>query len=90
LIYVLAYKNDGVVVVNSEALGLDPGANPTIPTIASYNASAVNFYNAAGSLARFEKKILVLAAWQSGHRVRLRNEKTRVRIPLGHKVLRET
>jgi hypothetical protein len=57
LINVLAYKNDGVVVVvNSEALGLDPGANPTIPTIASYNASAVNFYNAAGSLARFEKK----------------------------------
>jgi hypothetical protein len=30
-----------------------PGANPTI---ASYNASVVNFYNATGSLARFEKK----------------------------------
>jgi hypothetical protein len=29
------------------------GANPTI---ASYNASVVNFYNAAGSLARFENK----------------------------------
>jgi hypothetical protein len=28
-----------------------PGANPTI---ASYNASVVNFYNAMGSLARFE------------------------------------
>jgi hypothetical protein len=27
-----------------------PGANPTI---ASYNASVVNFYNATGSLARF-------------------------------------
>jgi hypothetical protein len=31
------------------------GANPTI---ASYNASVVNFFNATGSLARFENKIL--------------------------------
>jgi hypothetical protein len=30
-----------------------PGANPTI---ASYNASVVNFYNATGSLARFENE----------------------------------
>jgi hypothetical protein len=30
-----------------------PGANPTI---AGYNASVVNFYNATGSLARFENK----------------------------------
>jgi hypothetical protein len=30
------------------------------------------------------------AAWRSGHRVRLRNTKTRVRIPSGHKVFRET
>jgi hypothetical protein len=30
-----------------------PGANPTI---ASYNASVVNFYNATGSLARLENK----------------------------------
>jgi hypothetical protein len=30
---------------------LTPGA---YPTIASYNASVVNFYNATGSLARFE------------------------------------
>jgi hypothetical protein len=29
------------------------GANPTI---ASYNASVVKFYNATGSLARFENK----------------------------------
>jgi hypothetical protein len=29
------------------------GANPTI---ASYNASVVNFYNATGSLERFENK----------------------------------
>jgi hypothetical protein len=29
------------------------GANPTI---VSYNASVVNFYNATGSLARFENK----------------------------------
>jgi hypothetical protein len=26
------------------------------PTIAGYNASVVNFYNATGSLARFENK----------------------------------
>jgi hypothetical protein len=32
-------------------IGPYPGANPTI---ASYNASVVNFYNATGSLARFE------------------------------------
>jgi hypothetical protein len=35
------------------AFHLMPGANPTI---ASYNASVVNFYNATGSLARFENK----------------------------------
>jgi hypothetical protein len=29
----------------------------TNPTIASYNASVVNFYNAMGSLTSFEKKI---------------------------------
>jgi hypothetical protein len=29
------------------------GANPTI---ASYNASVIKFYNATGSLARFENK----------------------------------
>jgi hypothetical protein len=33
------------------------GANPTI---ASYNASVVNFYNAMGSLARFENKKVYL------------------------------
>jgi hypothetical protein len=33
-----------------------PGANPTI---ASYNASVVNFYNAMGSLARFENKNII-------------------------------
>jgi hypothetical protein len=32
---------------------IESGANPTI---ASYNASVVKFYNATGSLARFEKK----------------------------------
>jgi hypothetical protein len=32
---------------------LSPGANPTI---ASYNSSVVNFYNATGSLAHFENK----------------------------------
>jgi hypothetical protein len=34
-------------------VGTTPGANPTI---ASYNASVVNFYNATGSLVRFENK----------------------------------
>jgi hypothetical protein len=33
-----------------------PGANPTI---ASYNASVVNFCNATGSLARFENKNII-------------------------------
>jgi hypothetical protein len=33
-----------------------PGANPTI---ASYNTSVVNFYNATGSLARFENKNII-------------------------------
>jgi hypothetical protein len=31
-----------------------------------------------------------LAAWRSGHCIRLKNEKTRVRIPPGYKVFRET
>jgi hypothetical protein len=34
-----------------------PGTNPTI---ASYNASIVNFYNATGSLARFGNKNFLL------------------------------
>jgi hypothetical protein len=33
-----------------------PGANPTI---ASYNANVVNFYNVTGSLARFENKNII-------------------------------
>jgi hypothetical protein len=33
------------------------GANPTV---ASYNASVVNFYNATGSLSRFENKNILL------------------------------
>jgi hypothetical protein len=36
---------------------LESGANPTI---ASYNASVVNFYNATDSLACFENKIFFL------------------------------
>jgi hypothetical protein len=31
-----------------------------------------------------------MAAWRSGHRIRLRNNKARVRIPPGYKVFRET
>jgi hypothetical protein len=38
---------------NINAVAVSAGANPTI---ASYNASVVNFYNATGSLARFENK----------------------------------
>jgi hypothetical protein len=54
------YYNVGVVAVNSEVVGLVPGANPTI---GSYNASAVKIYNAASSLVRFEnKKLLVKKA----------------------------
>jgi hypothetical protein len=34
-------------------LSVSPGANPTI---ASYNASVVNFYNATGSLVNFKNK----------------------------------
>jgi hypothetical protein len=37
-------------------LSINSGANPTI---VYYNASAVNFYNATGSLARFESKNIV-------------------------------
>jgi hypothetical protein len=33
-----------------------PGANPTI---AIYNASVVNFYNATGSLEHFENKNII-------------------------------
>jgi hypothetical protein len=39
--------------VNFYNTGLVTGANPTI---ASYNASIVNFYNATGSLARIENE----------------------------------
>jgi hypothetical protein len=36
---------------------LNPGANPTI---ASYNASVENFYNATDSLARIENELVFL------------------------------
>jgi hypothetical protein len=39
-----------------------PVANPTI---ASYNASVVNFYNATGSLARFENKKYFILLWKT-------------------------
>jgi hypothetical protein len=43
------------------------------------------------TLARAYKFFVVApAAWRSGHHIRHRNEKTRVRIPPGYKVFRET
>jgi hypothetical protein len=45
--------NAGVVVLNSDVVGLNPGANPTI---VSYNASAVKFYKATNSIPRFCNK----------------------------------
>jgi hypothetical protein len=42
---------------NDSILSYVPGANPTI---VSYNARAVNFYNATSSLARFENKNMTL------------------------------
>jgi hypothetical protein len=36
-----------------ERVPVEPGPNPTTSI---YNASVVNFYNATGSLARFENK----------------------------------
>jgi hypothetical protein len=43
----------GNVVRGTNIEPINPGANSTI---VSYNASVVNFYNASGSLARFENK----------------------------------
>jgi hypothetical protein len=34
--------------------------------------------------------VRALAAWRSGHRIRLRNEKAQVQIPARYKVFRET
>jgi hypothetical protein len=58
--------NAGVVDVNSEVVGLAPGANST-----TVSCSAVKFYNAASSLARlealfffyFEKRPSLLQRW---------------------------
>jgi hypothetical protein len=48
-------------LINEKAINIfelfQAGANPTI---AGYNASIVNFYNATGSLARFENKKNIL------------------------------
>jgi hypothetical protein len=56
----------------NRVIALQPGANPKIT---SYNASVVNFYNATGSLARFEninilfcfeKRSSLLQRWRCG------------------------
>jgi hypothetical protein len=41
---------------------------PIVPTIVSYNASAVKTYNATSSLVRFENQICIsaLAYWNAG------------------------
>jgi hypothetical protein len=43
--------------IKQKAKSGHPGANPTIVI---YNASVVNFYNATGSIARFENKKKIL------------------------------
>jgi hypothetical protein len=57
---------------------LSSGANPTT---ASYNASVVNFYNATGSLERFENKNILcyfekrsslLQSWRCSYKFRSR------------------
>jgi hypothetical protein len=45
------YSKSGVHAM--QMIIIMPGANPTIVV---YNASVVNFYNATGSLMRFENK----------------------------------
>jgi hypothetical protein len=39
---------------------------------------------------KFVHRYSALAAWRSGHRIRLWNKKTRVRIPPGYNVFRES
>jgi hypothetical protein len=46
-------KSPSMAAFTDSGSQLWPGANPTI---ANYNASVVNFYNAMGSLARFENQ----------------------------------
>jgi hypothetical protein len=48
-----------ISAVNTEVVGLAPGANST--TIVNYNASAVKFYNAVSSLVRLKNKNIFFA-----------------------------
>jgi hypothetical protein len=49
-------SSNGEQSTSNYVINIQPGANPTI---AIYNASVVNFYNATGSLEHFENKNII-------------------------------
>jgi hypothetical protein len=55
---------------------IESGQESILPTIASYNASVVNFYKATGSLAGFENNFLLL--WRCSCKLKSRRIGTRV------------
>jgi hypothetical protein len=58
---VLLSEKIAALVAEAEQAGTQVTISPRVanPTIASYNASVVNFYNATGSLPRFENKNII-------------------------------